>query len=184
MTPILKGVTVSLTNLGEKTRISSMNNELARTDEAGWADRELVVEQVFERIPDRYAYLKFIEGIAEGQKTKVLLAELKLEWSEFVEMYGHDKRLYDLYCQAKERGEAFRQAVREDEADRRAVEGTLEPQFHKGEICGYVRKYSDQLLALQLKAGNPDKYADRQKHQHEGVMLNLNVQGVEREQKE
>ena len=36
------------------------------------------------------------------------------------------------------------------------------------------------MLALQLKAGNPDKYADRKKVENTGVQLNLNVHGVER----
>jgi hypothetical protein len=50
--------------------------------------------------------------------------------------------------------------------------------FHKGEVCGYVRHYSDTLLSLLLKAENPDKYADRQQVEHKGVMLNLHVEGV------
>lgn len=145
-----------------------------------WSDREEIVVKCLERIPQRSAFVTFIEGIAEAKRTKDLLKVLKMDWSDFVELYGYDRRLYSLYLAAKERGEAFRQLTREEEADRRAVDGVLEEVYHKGEICGYVRKYSDQMLALQLKAGNPDKYAERSKVESTGTVLNLSVKGVER----
>jgi hypothetical protein len=40
----------------------------------------------------------------------------------------------------------------EDEALRRAKDGVDEPRFYQGEVCGYVRKYSDTLAILLLKA--------------------------------
>jgi len=40
----------------------------------------------------------------------------------------------------------------EAEADRRAIEGTLEPVFYQGSECGQVRRYSDTLLIFRLKA--------------------------------
>jgi AcrR family transcriptional regulator len=49
----------------------------------------------------------------------------------------------------------------EDECLRRARDGVDEPRFHEGEICGYVRKYSDALLIFLLKARRPAKYRDR-----------------------
>ncbi|MDL2267193.1 hypothetical protein LJC46_04300 [Desulfovibrio sp. OttesenSCG-928-G15] len=49
----------------------------------------------------------------------------------------------------------------EDEAKRRAYEGWLEPIWHKGEQCGEVRKFSDTLLIVLLKAHKPEKYAER-----------------------
>jgi hypothetical protein len=50
----------------------------------------------------------------------------------------------------------------EAEARRRAVEGWDEPVFHKGYVCGEVRKYSDSLLQLLLKAAKPRRYRERQ----------------------
>lgn len=47
------------------------------------------------------------------------------------------------------------------EARRRAVEGTDEPVFHKGEVCGFVRRYSDTLLLALMNARNPEKYDPR-----------------------
>jgi hypothetical protein len=48
----------------------------------------------------------------------------------------------------------------EDEAIRRAREGTEEPVFYQGAVCGSVRKYSDVLLIFLLKARDP-KYRER-----------------------
>ncbi len=48
----------------------------------------------------------------------------------------------------------------EDEADRRGIEGWLEPVFHKGAIVGHIRKFSDAMLALRLKGLKPDTYRD------------------------
>ena len=49
----------------------------------------------------------------------------------------------------------------EREARHRAAEGTDEPVFHRGQVCGAVRKYSDTLLIFLLKAHRPDKFRDR-----------------------
>jgi hypothetical protein len=48
----------------------------------------------------------------------------------------------------------------EDEAHRRAFEGTEEPVFHQGSECGSVRKYSDTLAIFLLKAHAPEKYRE------------------------
>ena len=49
----------------------------------------------------------------------------------------------------------------EQEAFRRAVDGVEEPVFHKGVICGRIKKYSDTLLIFLMKANRPEKYRDR-----------------------
>ncbi|MFZ1005536.1 MAG: hypothetical protein WAN65_01785 [Candidatus Sulfotelmatobacter sp.] len=46
----------------------------------------------------------------------------------------------------------------EAEAVRRGVEGVEEPVFYKGEIVGYVLKYSDTLLSKLLDGAKPGKY--------------------------
>lgn len=56
----------------------------------------------------------------------------------------------------------------EDEAARRAAEGVDEPVFYKGVVAGVVRKYSDTLLIVLLKARRPDKYRERQETTHKG----------------
>jgi hypothetical protein len=49
----------------------------------------------------------------------------------------------------------------EDEAIRRATEGTLEPVFYQGDMCGAVRRYSDGLMQFLLRGFKPQKYASR-----------------------
>lgn len=48
----------------------------------------------------------------------------------------------------------------EDEATRRGVAGYDEPVFYQGKKTGTVRKYSDTLLIVQLKARRPAKYRE------------------------
>jgi len=47
-----------------------------------------------------------------------------------------------------------------DEAVRRAVEGTHDPQYYKGEVVGYKLNYSDSLLMFILRANRPDQYRE------------------------
>jgi hypothetical protein len=49
----------------------------------------------------------------------------------------------------------------EDEAVRRAHEGTVKPVFYKGAECGGIREYSDTLLIFMLKARRPERYRER-----------------------
>jgi hypothetical protein len=63
----------------------------------------------------------------------------------------------------------------EDEAVRRAKEGTDRPVFYKGEVCGAVREYSDTMLIVMLKARRQDKFGDQSKVQHSG---NLTVSTI------
>jgi hypothetical protein len=58
--------------------------------------------------------------------------------------------------------------VLEDEATRRAIEGTLKPVYHQGVKIGSIREYSDTLLIVLLKARAPQKYKDRVANEHSG----------------
>src|SRR5438105_14844033 len=57
----------------------------------------------------------------------------------------------------------------EAEADRRAVEGVLEPVFYQGIECGQVRRYSDTMLIFRLKALKPETYRERASIEHTGA---------------
>lgn len=58
----------------------------------------------------------------------------------------------------------------EREARRRAIEGTLEPVFYQGAECGQVRKYSDRLLEILLKAHRPEKFRENHHVEHDGEL--------------
>lgn len=57
----------------------------------------------------------------------------------------------------------------EEEARRRACDGTLKPVFHQGIECGRVREYSDGLLIFLLKARRPNVYRDNSRVEHTGA---------------
>lgn len=49
----------------------------------------------------------------------------------------------------------------EDEAHRRARDGTTKPIFHQGQMCGAVQEYSDTLMIFMLKARRRSKFGDK-----------------------
>lgn len=49
----------------------------------------------------------------------------------------------------------------EEEARRRAVEGTEKPVFQGGKLVGTIREYSDTLLIFLMKGAMPEKYKER-----------------------
>lgn len=63
------------------------------------------------------------------------------------------------FALAWERAKKIGMVALEDEAYRRAHEGTDKPVFHLGMQCGTVREYSDTLAIFLLKAHDP-KYRD------------------------
>jgi hypothetical protein len=56
----------------------------------------------------------------------------------------------------------------EDEAIRRAHEGTLKPIYQGGKKVGTVREYSDTLMIFMLKARRPERFKDRVAAEHTG----------------
>lgn len=79
-----------------------------------------------------------------------------------------DKRLHYRWLKTSEGyKKAFADAQKEaaqlleDEAVRRATEGTLEPVFYQGIKCGVVRRYSDGLMQFLLRGFNPEKYGHK-----------------------
>lgn len=46
----------------------------------------------------------------------------------------------------------------EEEARRRAVNGTLEPIYQQGVLVGHKRRFSDGLLQMLLEANHPEKF--------------------------
>jgi hypothetical protein len=84
----------------------------------------------------------------------------------------NDKELAAAWDDAIEAGKDFL----EDEARRRAVEGTTRPVFYKGEVCGGIQEFSDLLMLSMLKARRPE-YRESTKLD---VNATLNINIVER----
>ena len=51
--------------------------------------------------------------------------------------------------------------ILEDEAVRRAHQGTLKPVYYVGQLCGAIREYSDGLLQMLLKGARPERYREK-----------------------
>lgn len=66
----------------------------------------------------------------------------------------------------------------EEEAWRRAHDGTKKPVYQGGALVGTVREYSDTLIIFLLKAHRPKKYRDNFKHEHSG-QVNVGLPGIE-----
>lgn len=67
----------------------------------------------------------------------------------------------------------------EYEARRRAMEGWDEPVWYMGEQVGSVRKYSDRLLEMMLKAHRPSRFREVQQAENTtpGVLVITQPQG-------
>jgi hypothetical protein len=54
----------------------------------------------------------------------------------------------------------------EEEARRRAVEGSKKPIYFNGKVVGHARDYSDVLLIFLLKAHHPEKYRENMRNEN------------------
>lgn len=99
----------------------------------------------------------FLERLSETANVSAAARRVKISRQSLYEAKRVDTAFGDAWHQAVDLGTA----ALEDEAVRRAKDGTLKPVFYQGVKVGTVREYSDTLLIFLLKARNPDKYADR-----------------------
>lgn len=120
--------------------------------------------------------------IANGGFESDILAEQGFTHSELRTLAKSDKALKALYDDAVNQAAIARQHRREESADDRAINGTLEPMYSvKGEYLGDRRRYSDPLLMFMLKANNPNKYGDAKGMSvNTGMVLNVNL-GISRD---
>jgi hypothetical protein len=149
-----------------------------------WEEKEVFCRQSIQSKKKSKLFLDYLDFRANGGKTVTFMRDRGIAWGDISDIYHHPKvgrELWGLVKASERRGEELRQRLREDEADRRAVDGTKRPVFYKGQIVGHVTEYSDQMLALTLKAGDPDKYADHRNVKHSGAVLQMHISGVERE---
>lgn len=84
----------------------------------------------------------------------------------------YDRRHRDTEFAARwDAAEAEGSDILEQEAFRRAVEGTSKPIYQGGELVGTVREYSDTLLIFLLKGRKPEKFRERVDNQHSGNVV-------------
>ena len=56
----------------------------------------------------------------------------------------------------------------EEEARRRAIDGVNKAVYHKGQIVGYEKVYSDNLLMFMLKARRPERFRENSSVEYSG----------------
>lgn len=106
----------------------------------------------------------FLEKLREGLSVTAACSAADIGRSTVYEWRQRDEEFEVAWHDAIEAGtDAF-----EDEARRRAVDGTLRPVFQSGAEVGQVREYSDRLLELMLKARRPQVYRERVDVSHSG----------------
>ena len=127
--------------------------------------------------PARGRVTRVVELIASGWTWNKASAHVGVSWPEMRILTSPSRypRFYELWQVVRAVGEEGRKQTRLDAAHDRAVNGWLEPVYHKGEVCGHVRRFSDRLLELLLKADDPEKFADRQKVEQTGKVLVMNI---------
>lgn len=84
-----------------------------------------------------------------------------------VQLYAH-KQTDKAFAEAWDAAIDASTAVLEDEAIRRATQGTKRPIYQGKELVGHVTEYSNTLLIFMLKARRPDVYRESFKHEHGG----------------
>lgn len=109
----------------------------------------------------------FLAAIANGGWHTTVLKALNLTWRVLSLHMTVVPDFRERYDEAVKMREQLMTILREEEADRRAIEGWDDPVFQGGIQVGVVRKYSDRLMELRLKAADPAKYAER--HEYTGA---------------
>lgn len=112
--------------------------------------------------PEKLA--QFLEVLANTANVSVAAKKIRIDRSHMYRLRAEDEEFAAAWDEAVKLGTA----ALEDEAVRRAKDGTLKPVFYRGEKVGTIREYSDTLLIFLLKSRDPDKYADRVKKELTG----------------
>lgn len=66
-----------------------------------------------------------------------------------------------LYVECFEEARRLTLGALEDEAQRRAVDGVVEPVFYRDKLVGHKRRYSDSLLIRLLEANGPARFGPK-----------------------
>lgn len=121
-------------------------------------------------------------GVASGKRFREAAEAAGVSWPIIQALEIQSPEYMEVLHCAKEVGRMARQERREREADRRGVEGWDEPVYGRDGFLGTVRRYSDRLLELTLKAGDPAKYGERRQVDHnvKGVVVQFHISGIMR----
>lgn len=99
----------------------------------------------------------FLEAVAETGNLSEACRAVNITPST----YAYHREKYPDFAEALAFAKTKGLALLEEEMRRRGVKGWKEEVFQKGELVGYVTKYSDNLLLAQARAQAPDLYSNQ-----------------------
>ncbi|MDA8219400.1 MAG: hypothetical protein M0Z94_17490 [Dehalococcoidales bacterium] len=106
----------------------------------------------------------FLEAYAQTGNVSAAARLTGIPRTRFYEWQEHDV----LFALEARQAEIASTEALEEEARRRAVEGTSKPVYQGGQLVGHIQEYSDTLLIFLLKGLKPDTYRDRYDVRHSG----------------
>lgn len=110
---------------------------------------------------------RFLQALSDGLSVTGAATYAGIGRRTVYEMRARDPEFAEAWASAYEAGtDAF-----EDEARRRAMQGTSKPVFYRGEVVGHVQEHSDRLMELFLRARRPHLYRERVDVQHSAVAM-------------
>jgi hypothetical protein len=107
---------------------------------------------------------RFLEILAEGHTAAHAARRCRVSRSAAYKHREADEEFARAWKEAEQAGTE----VMEEEARRRAVDGTLKPVYQQGVKVGTIREYSDTLMIFLLKGRKPETYRDNATLKHEG----------------
>lgn len=118
---------------------------------------------------------EFLLSLAKGDTIRQACETAGVDYSTAYSARGRDPDFFAQWDAAYEEGSDRL----EEEAWRRAKEGTQEAVYFQGKVVGYQTRFSDQLLVELLRARRPDKYRQRQEVRHAGDARPLTADDLE-----
>lgn len=99
----------------------------------------------------------FLAALRDGRSVTAACIDVGISRSTAYQWREDDKEFAKAWDEAVEEGTD----LLEDEAQRRARDGTQKPVYQGGKKVGIVNEYSDTLLIFLLKARRRNKYGDK-----------------------
>jgi len=122
---------------------------------------------------------EFLHLTASGETCLDALEAAGLTWGQLQSVKGASPAVMALYEQARDLMRLQQISQRERALLKRGVDGWEEPVWHKGDMVGTIRRFSDKCLELGLKANQPKKYRDKTDNKvNVGVSISFISNGV------
>ena len=107
----------------------------------------------------RKQIVSLVIRVSQGEFWTAASQAVGIVWAQFRVNLSRSVAFRELWHAAEDAGEEWRKADLEAATWDRARNGWLEPVLHQGKIVAHVRKFTDRLAEVHLRASNPAKFA-------------------------